>query len=82
MTIKRLTKEPKENLRDLWGYCFYSPRDNAQQEEEDWNRYYSILDLENCLGYYVNDELVSTYVIISYRMFVRGFRYPLLYKAR
>ena len=70
MTIKRLDKEPKKNLQDLWGYCFDDPTEPTTKE--DWDKYFDTLNLENSLGYYENGKLASTYVIIDYNMFVRG----------
>ena len=68
MTIKRLSKEYKEAMRDLWDYCF-----NAGQRttDEDFDNYLKKQNLENCLGYFVDGKLASTYVIESYKMFVR-----------
>ncbi|NHJ32128.1 MAG: GNAT family N-acetyltransferase, partial [Asgard group archaeon] len=34
--------------------------------------YFSILNLDNCLGYFVDGKIASTYAILSYKMFVRG----------
>lgn len=70
MTIKRLDKEPKKNLMDLWSYCFDDPSETTSKE--DWDNYFDILDLNNCLGYYEDGKLASTYVIIDYNMYVRG----------
>ncbi|MHA1504291.1 MAG: GNAT family N-acetyltransferase [Candidatus Heimdallarchaeota archaeon] len=70
MTIKRLDKEPKKNYEDLWEYCFTDPSSPTTCEE--WNEYYNILNLKNCLGYYEDGKLASTYAIIDYNMFVRG----------
>jgi len=70
MTIKRLDKEPKKNLQDLWGYCFDDPTEPTTKE--DWDKYFDTLNLGNSLGYYENGKLASTYVIIDYNMFVRG----------
>ncbi|MHA1555660.1 MAG: GNAT family N-acetyltransferase [Candidatus Heimdallarchaeota archaeon] len=69
MTIKRLSKEHEPILRDLWDYCFGG---GERTSDEDWNAYYSQLDLDNCLGYFVDNELASTYVIQHFKMFVRG----------
>ena len=54
---------------DLWDYCFAG---GGETSEEDWKRYFAILNLDNCLGYFLDGKLASTYVIISYKMFVRG----------
>lgn len=69
MTIKHLSKEHEPILRDLWAYCFGGGEPSS---DEEWNSYFSQLDLGNCLGYFVDNELASTYVIEQYRMFVRG----------
>ncbi len=69
MTIKRLSKEHEPILRDLWAYCFGG---GEPSNDEEWNSYFSQLDLDNCLGYFVDNELASTYVIEHYKMFVRG----------
>ncbi len=68
MSIKRLSDEKEEDLRDLWEYCFFS----EQMDDSDWKKWFAILDLKSSLGYYVNNELTSTYVIHPYKMFVRG----------
>ncbi|MHA1435905.1 MAG: GNAT family N-acetyltransferase, partial [Candidatus Heimdallarchaeota archaeon] len=75
MTIKRLDKEPKENLSQLWYYCFADPSEPYPTDPkalEEWNKYFDIIDLKNCLGYYEDDKLASTYVIIDYNMYVRN----------
>ena len=69
MTIKRLTKNLEPIMRDLWAYCFESGEPSS---DEDWDDYFSQLDLDHCLGYFVDDKLASTYVIEHYKMFVRG----------
>ena len=69
MTIKRLSKEHEPILRDLWAYCFGGGEPSS---DEEWNSYYSQLNLDNCLGFFVDNELASTYVIEQYKMFVRG----------
>ncbi|MHA1307337.1 MAG: GNAT family N-acetyltransferase [Candidatus Heimdallarchaeota archaeon] len=70
MTIKRLDKEPKKNLQNLWYYCFADPTEPDSKEE--WDKYFDTLDFKNCLGYYEDGKLASTYVIIDYNMYVRG----------
>ncbi|MHA1170775.1 MAG: GNAT family N-acetyltransferase, partial [Candidatus Heimdallarchaeota archaeon] len=69
MTIKKLSEEYKEELMDLWDYCFAG---GGETSEEDWIKYFSLLNLDNCLGYFIDDKIASTYAIISYKMFVRG----------
>lgn len=69
MTIKKLSVEYKEELKDLWDYCFAG---GGETSEEDWKDWFSILDLDNCLGYFIDGKVASTYVIHSYKMFVRG----------
>jgi len=69
LVIKKLSKEYKDELMDLWDYCFAG---GGETSEEDWKRYFAILNLDNCLGYFLDGKLASTYVIISYKMFVRG----------
>jgi len=69
VTIKKLSEEYKEELMDLWDYCFAG---GGETSEEDWIKYFSLLNLDNCLGYFIDDKIASTYAIISYKMFVRG----------
>ncbi|MHA1442284.1 MAG: GNAT family N-acetyltransferase [Candidatus Heimdallarchaeota archaeon] len=75
MTIKRLDKEPKNNLSKLWYYCFADPTDSfpsTPSEKEEWDKYFDIINLKSSLGFYENGKLASTYVIVDYNMFVRG----------
>ncbi len=69
MSIKKLSMEYEDDIKKLWDYCFAG---GSETSEEDWQRYFEILNLDNCLGYYVDGKLTSTYVLISYKMFVRG----------
>ncbi len=69
LTIKKLSEEYKEELMDLWDYCFAG---GGETSEEDWKRYFAILNLDNCLGYFLDGKIASTYAILSYKMFVRG----------
>ena len=69
MTIKCLSKDLEPIMRDLWAYCFGGGEPSS---DEEWNSYFTQLDLDNCLGYFVEGELASTYVIEHYKMFVRG----------
>jgi predicted acetyltransferase len=75
MTIKRLDKEPWDNLSKLWYYCFADPTDSlptTPSEKEEWDKYFKIINLKSSLGYYEDGKLASTYVIVDYNMFVRG----------
>ena len=70
MTIKKLTKENIDQMKDLFHYCFYEP-DNWSWDSENYKTYFSLLNFDNCLGYFIDEELASTYVILDFRFFVR-----------
>ena len=60
MTIKRLDKEPIENLNKLWYYCFADPTEPGpenKEQVEEWNKYFKIINLKSSLGYYENGKL-------------------------
>ncbi|NHJ05601.1 MAG: GNAT family N-acetyltransferase [Candidatus Heimdallarchaeota archaeon] len=69
MTIKGLSNEYEPILKDLWDYCFAG---GGESTEEEWRNYFDSIDLGNCLGYFTDGKLTSTYLIISYKIFVRG----------
>ena len=69
LVIKKLSEDYKEELKDLWDYCFAG---GGETSEEDWKAWFSILNFDNCLGYFIDGKIASTYVIHSYKMFVRG----------
>jgi predicted acetyltransferase len=69
MTIKRLSKENTVKMRDLWAYCFGV---NEPSNDQEWNDYLYFLDLDSCLGYFSDNELTSTYIVLPYKMFIRG----------
>ena len=69
LAINKLSEEHIDELKDLWDYCFAG---GGETSKEDWQDFFSILNLDNCLGYFIDGKVASTYVIHSYRMFVRG----------
>ncbi|MBD3192682.1 MAG: GNAT family N-acetyltransferase [Candidatus Heimdallarchaeota archaeon] len=71
MTIKRLSEKDREKTKKLLFYCFYEP-ENWSWDSENWNKFFSLLKLNNSLGFFIDNELVSTYLIHDFHCFVRG----------
>ncbi|HUU79145.1 MAG TPA: GNAT family N-acetyltransferase [candidate division Zixibacteria bacterium] len=69
MTIRGLSNEYKPILKDLWHYCFAGGGESTEEED---NIYFDAIDLKNCLGYFTDEKLTSTYLVISFKIFVRG----------
>jgi predicted acetyltransferase len=69
MTIRKLTKKDQQSMKDIFHYCFY---DGGDWDDETWEKYFSLLDYDGCYGYFINDELASTYVIQPFKIFIRG----------
>ncbi len=71
MTIKRLTEKDKDKIKELFFYCFHSTEEWGW-DSDIWEKYFSLCKYEDHLGYYINNELVSTYFIEDYEIYVRG----------
>ncbi|NIQ07760.1 MAG: hypothetical protein GWO20_19200 [Candidatus Korarchaeota archaeon] len=70
MSINHLSSVHKRKIKKLLLYCFYAGL--KERDAETWEKYFSIVDLPNSLGYFLNEELVSTLLLINFRLFVRS----------
>lgn len=71
MVIKRLSEKDKAKIKELFFYCFHET-DEWDWDSPNWEKYFDLLKYEDHLGYYENDELVSTYFIENFQFYVRG----------
>ncbi|MFX1538618.1 MAG: enhanced intracellular survival protein Eis [Promethearchaeota archaeon] len=71
MVIKRLSEKDKAKIKELFFYCFHEI-DDWDWDSPNWEKYFDLVKFEDHLGYFDNDELVSTYFIENFQFYVRG----------
>ncbi|MFW9922463.1 MAG: enhanced intracellular survival protein Eis [Candidatus Thorarchaeota archaeon] len=70
MSIRKLTEKDLKKAGELAYYCFGTGQD--PWPEEEIKQYNDTYNLEYCLGYFDGDELVSTWIVFPWEIFIRG----------
>lgn len=70
LTIKKFSKKDLKKAGELAFYCFGKGED--PWSEEVVKQYNEVINLEYCLGYFDEDELVSTWLVFPWEIFIRG----------
>lgn len=70
LTIRSLTNKDLKKAGELAYYCFGGGQDPWPEEEV--KQYNDVLNLKYCLGYFDSEELVSTWYVFPWEIFIRG----------
>jgi len=70
LAIKKLSEKDLKKAGELAYYCFGQGEDPWPEDEV--KQYNETLNLEYCLGYFDEDELVSTWYVFPWEIFIRG----------
>jgi hypothetical protein len=73
--IRPITKADLPKVEELIYYCFSLGQEPRSKEKR--TDYYNSCDFNLSYGYFVKDELVSTWFVFPWQIFIRGKTFPL-----